>query len=145
MKKTLLALATAFLLVSISGCANGPLSQWFRGSACNVCNPPLGQPADYGANYASTCDNGCEQPRRGLFDWFRRAPDPAPVSLPGSAYSVDPGVPYYGPGAVAPGTVEIPQNAVGTGALQDPTITNSDIYGSSLQSGTPPTVSPDGT
>ena len=55
MKKMLLGLAAVVFLAATVGCANGSCSRWLRGSECNTCNPPMGQP--YGS-YSGGCESG---------------------------------------------------------------------------------------
>ena len=120
MKKTLLALAITGLICSTTGCASGPLNQWFRGAPCNTCNPPIG--ASGNLNLAPPCDSGCGSSRNGFFggffDWLRPQSTQAPASLPGGVFPGDPGVQYYGdPGIPAleinPGTIG-PLGSVGS-------------------------------
>lgn len=121
MKKTLLALTVCGLICSLTGCASGPLSQWFRGAPCNSCNPPISQPGA-GLNLAPPCGSGCgstdNTTRRGLFDWLR----PQQNTGPGSSFPTDPGVQYYGdpgipqleisPGPIGAGVVPQTQNYI---------------------------------
>lgn len=59
--KNLICLAAAgFLLVSTLGCANGPIRNWFRGSACNTCQPAA-QPS-FGPGPLGACTDGCPNP-----------------------------------------------------------------------------------
>lgn len=57
-KKAICLITCATLLVLYSGCANGPIRNWFRGANCNTCQPPVGQPIGCGTNYAPLCDSG---------------------------------------------------------------------------------------
>lgn len=71
MKKYLITLVGAALLVSTIGCANGPLRQWRRGAPCNTCNPQIQQPL----NVAPSCNSGCAEDAVGTGfmsrRWFR--------------------------------------------------------------------------
>lgn len=58
--KKLICFAAALILVSSVGCANGPIRQWLRGSACNSCQPPF-HPSS-GAGAIGTCTDGCGNP-----------------------------------------------------------------------------------
>lgn len=42
MKKQMTILLLLSVMLVSSGCANGPFRQFFRGGACNTCNPPAG-------------------------------------------------------------------------------------------------------
>lgn len=42
MKLRLVILLAFLIIFSSSGCANGPFRRFFRGGACNTCNPPFG-------------------------------------------------------------------------------------------------------
>ena len=78
MKQLVLLVAVAAMLAMTSGCANGPMRQWFKGGACNSCQPPCGQPYGCGTNTATGCESGtCG----------------APASLPASSFGGE--VPYY--------------------------------------------------
>lgn len=55
--KKLIYLATALMLFSTVGCANGPIRNWFRGAACNTCQPPFHPTTGTGA--LGTCTTGC--------------------------------------------------------------------------------------
>lgn len=119
MKKTLLALAIAGLICSTTGCASGPLNQWFRGAPCNSCNPPIG--ATGNLNLAPPCDSGgCGTPKRGFFDWLRPQRTPQPASLPGGSFgnfSADPGVQYYGDSNAIVPPLEISPGPIGQGVI----------------------------
>ncbi len=55
MKKLICLAICATSLLMFNGCANGPMRNWFKGSACNTCAPPMGQPP---MNVLSGCDTG---------------------------------------------------------------------------------------
>lgn len=57
-KKVICLVTCATMLALFSGCANGPIRNWFQGAACNTCQPPVGQPIGCGTNYAPSCDSG---------------------------------------------------------------------------------------
>jgi len=57
-KKIIYVAACAALLIFTSGCANGPIRNFFRGGPCNTCQPPVGQPMSCGTNVAPGCASG---------------------------------------------------------------------------------------
>ncbi|MEZ6094888.1 MAG: hypothetical protein R3C03_11755 [Pirellulaceae bacterium] len=44
--------------LTVSGCANGPIRNLFRGAPCSTCNPPFGSLFQRSSNTAGTCNNG---------------------------------------------------------------------------------------
>ena len=97
MKRIVISTALAAVLLATSGCANGPIRQWFRGSACNSCNPPVANPF-WRANKATTCPDGtCGT---GVFDQN-------PASIP--ATQLNGNAPSYGP---APGPATLPSGSL---------------------------------
>jgi hypothetical protein len=56
MNKIVVSIIGLAVLIGCSGCANGPLRNWFRGAPCSVCNPPISQPID--GNLIGGCTNG---------------------------------------------------------------------------------------
>lgn len=73
MKNTIILVAIAAMFLATAGCANGPLRRFFRGSACNSCQPPMSAP--FSSNTATGCANGaCGT---GVYDQ-------APASIPAS-------------------------------------------------------------
>ena len=86
--KKLICLAAALILLSSVGCANRPIRDWFRGAACNTCQPPL-HPS---TGSLGTCVDGCANP----------SAIPNPIIQPGQATisgdlieSSAPGQSYY--------------------------------------------------
>lgn len=83
MRKLMLFAALVGLLLPMAGCANGPVRSWFRGAACNSCQPRLVRPF-WRANRAGMCDDG---------SCSTEVFDSAPASIP--ADQIDGAVPYY--------------------------------------------------
>jgi hypothetical protein len=73
--KKLTCIAAALLLLSTVGCANGPIRNFFRGAACNTCQPPFHPSSGTGA--IGTCTDGCATPST--------IPNPIIQSNPGQA------------------------------------------------------------
>jgi hypothetical protein len=112
------------LLVATSGCANGPIRQWMRGSACNACSPPIGQPSNCGVNYAENCTDGvcqsgagrCGFLGTGFLGFGRNTATTAPASIPAASFETSGTVPYYDEGAF------------GTAPIMSPPLNSGEIY-----------------
>ena len=100
MKNAILIAAVGAMLLATSGCNS--CRHWFRGSACNSCQPPMAQPC--GMNTAGPCTDGnCGS---GIYGQN-------PASIPVSGFATpNTGIQYY--------------NQSGT-----ETLPSSDVYGNS--------------
>lgn len=58
MKRFFSILTVMAILASTSGCANGPIRNFFSGAACNSCNPPFGRLFQRSPNTVGTCASG---------------------------------------------------------------------------------------
>lgn len=56
MKKAFLVLGLAILTIAPTGCSRGPIRQFFRGSSCNTCQPPLGRFWGANSNTITNCE-----------------------------------------------------------------------------------------
>ncbi len=96
MKNAILFAAVGVMLLATSGCSH--CRHWFRGSACNSCQPPMAQPC--GMNTAGACPDGtCGV---GVYDQN-------PASIQGSNFATpNGGVQYYNESGVE----TLPPNSV---------------------------------
>ena len=98
-KKLIYLAACAALIVFTSGCANGPIRNFFRGGPCNACQPPVGQPLGCGTNTAPMCNSGAcgtgvaAQPQTSFFTPLMQSPLLAPFARQdsGETYYANPG------------------------------------------------------
>ena len=110
MKNAILIAAIGAMLLATSGC--GACRNWFRGSACNSCQPPMAQPC--GMNTAGSCMDG---------NCGTGVDDQNPASIPAANFGNSMGgVPYYNESGME-------------------TIPSSEVYGNSNMV-TPPTIGP---
>ncbi len=143
MRNALFSLAMVGLILSTTGCANGPFRQWNRGAACNTCNPPMCQPPECGTNIAVPCENGCNSGGGWFSNWFGRRPNTAPVSVPGDSFGYANGVSYYGGTNVTNSTISPMLNSPATIAPAEIVQPSAELYGSSVGNlVTPPAIGP---
>ncbi len=56
MKKAFLVLGLTILTIAPTGCSRGPIRQFFRGSSCNACQPPMGRFWGANSNTMTNCE-----------------------------------------------------------------------------------------
>lgn len=100
--KTVCLIASAAIVLLYSGCANGPLRNWYRGAACNTCQPPVGQPIGCGTNYAPLCNPGtCGSVPANVNPGLETAPVNEPY-LEAPGFIPQTSAPYYSSPSAAP-------------------------------------------
>lgn len=58
MKRILAVVLMLLMVMSTTGCANGPLGRFFRGGACSTCTPPANRLFNWRGNSAHACESG---------------------------------------------------------------------------------------
>lgn len=73
MKRILALVLVVAMVMSTTGCANGPIGRFFRGGACSTCTPPSNRLFNWRGNTASDCASG-NCPSAGMNDPYQMAP-----------------------------------------------------------------------